>query len=34
LSLSQVEGDLGMAGEHDWQTLLGIALQQFKGANP
>jgi CHASE2 domain-containing sensor protein len=33
LSLSQVEGDLGMAGEHDWQTLLGIALQQFKGAN-
>jgi hypothetical protein len=31
LSLSLVEGEVGRAGEHDWQALLGTALQQLKG---
>lgn len=34
LSVSQVEGDLGAGAAHDWQALLGTALQELKGAQP
>lgn len=34
LSLSRVEGELGAGADHDWQALLGAALQELKGSRP